>query len=45
MWPWLTGIAVLIGLILFSFYCLGPIISGLLLLVVLAGVIARIISG
>ena len=43
-WQWLVGIAVLIGLGLFSFYCLGPIISGLLLLVVLAAVIARTIS-
>ena len=41
LWPW----AVLIGLAFFSFYLLGPIISGLLLLLVLVGVIANIISG
>ncbi len=44
-WPWLLGIAVMVGLALFAFHALGPIISGLLLLVVLAGVIARIIGG
>ena len=41
LWPW----AVLIGMAFFSFYLLGPIISGLLLLVVLAAVVANLISG
>ena len=44
-WPWLVALAVLVGLAMFAFSVLGPIVSGLLLLVVLAGVIARIISG
>ena len=34
LWPWLVAIAVMIGLALFAFSTLGPVISGLLLLVV-----------
>ena len=41
LWAW----ALLVGLAFFAFYCLGPIISGLLLLVVLAGILARLVAG
>jgi hypothetical protein len=40
LWPW----AVLLGLAVFAFFLLGPFLSGLLLILVVAVAVANLVS-